>query len=228
MASALYDGQALLVGRTLDAAPAHIRAEYLPRLVRGEVVGSFATSEPDASTDLSADAMRTTATRVSGGYRLNGRKRWITNSCAADIMTTLCVVGGEHAMLLVDMHTDAVVVGEPDKKMGNRLQLTSDVEFTDVFVPDDHVIAEPGRGVGRRAEEPLVWPNGRQRNGCLAWPSARSTTPQPTCVRGVPLAPSLAHFSTGNSGWPSTPSLCRSCRLAVPEGGAQVRHPRLG
>jgi alkylation response protein AidB-like acyl-CoA dehydrogenase len=147
VASALYDGQALLVGRTLDAAPAHIRGEYLPRLVRGDIVGSFATSEPDASTDLSADAMRTTATRVAGGYRLNGRKRWITNSCAADIMTTLCVVDGEHAMLLVDMHSDAVVVGEPDKKMGNRLQLTSDVEFTDVFVPDDHVIAEPGRGL---------------------------------------------------------------------------------
>ena len=70
VASALYDGQALLVGRTLDAAPAHIRGEYLPRLVRGEIVGSFATSEPDASTDLSAEAMRTTATRVTGGYRL--------------------------------------------------------------------------------------------------------------------------------------------------------------
>jgi alkylation response protein AidB-like acyl-CoA dehydrogenase len=147
VASALYDGQALLVGRTLDAAPAHIRSEYLPRLVRGEIVGSFATSEPDASTDLSAEAMRTTATRVSGGYRLNGRKRWITNSCAADIMSTLCVVDGEHAMLLVDTHSDGVVVGEPDKKMGNRLQLTSDVEFMDVFVPDDHVIAEPGRGL---------------------------------------------------------------------------------
>ncbi|MDZ4232305.1 MAG: acyl-CoA dehydrogenase family protein, partial [Dietzia sp.] len=91
IASALYDGQALLVGRTLDAAPQHIRGEYLPRLVRGEIVGSFATSEPAASTDLSAEAMRTTAITVPGGYRLSGRKRWITNSCAADIMTTLCL-----------------------------------------------------------------------------------------------------------------------------------------
>ncbi len=147
VASALYDGQALLVGRTLDAAPAHIRGEFLPRLVRGEIVGSFATSEPEASTDLSAEAMLTTATRVSGGYRLTGHKRWITNSCAADIMTTLCLVDGQHAMLLVDMHADGVVVGEPDKKMGNRLQLTSDVELTDVYVPEDHVIAEPGRGL---------------------------------------------------------------------------------
>lgn len=147
VASALYDGQALLVGRTLDAAPDHIRLEFLPGIVRGELVGSFATSEPDASTDLSAAAMRTVATRVPGGLRLNGHKRWITNACAADIMTVLCVVDGVHAMLLVDMHSDGVDVGEPDLKMGNRLQLTSDVVLSDVFVPDHHVIAEPGRGL---------------------------------------------------------------------------------
>lgn len=146
-ASALYDGQALLVGRTLDGAPPHIRGEFLPRLIRGEIVASFATSEPDASTDLSAGSMRTRATAVEGGYRLNGHKRWITNSCAADIMTVLCVLDESQAMLLVDMHADGVAVGEPDLKMGNRVQLTSDVEFTDVFVPDEHVIAIPGKGL---------------------------------------------------------------------------------
>lgn len=147
VASALYDGQALLVGRTLNAAPEHIRAEFLPRLIRGEIVGSFATSEPAASTDLAATSMLTRATAVPGGYRLTGRKRWITNSCAADIVTVLCVVDDAQAMLLVDMHADGVAVGEPDLKMGNRLQLTSDVEFTDVFVPDEQVIAVPGRGL---------------------------------------------------------------------------------
>lgn len=146
-ASALYDGQALLVGRTLDSAPAHIRGEFLPRLIRGEIVGSFATSEPDASTDLSVESMRTRATAVAGGYLLNGWKRWITNSCAADIMTVLCVVDDSQAMLLVDMHADGVTVDEPDLKMGNRAQLTSDVHFNRVFVPDDHVIAIPGRGL---------------------------------------------------------------------------------
>lgn len=145
--SALFDGQALLVGTTLNNAPGHIRNEYLPRLIRGEIIGSFATSEPDASTDLSAGAMQTRATQASGGYRLNGHKRWITNSCAADIMTVLCLVDDQQAMLLVDMHSDGVHVREPDLKMGNRLQLTSDVTFTDVFVPDSHVIAVPGRGL---------------------------------------------------------------------------------
>lgn len=147
IASALYDGQAILVGKTLEASPAHIRNEYLPLLVRGEIVGSFATSEPAASTDLSAQAMKTAAKRVDGGFRLSGQKRWITNSCVADIMTVLCVVDGEQAMLLVDMHSDGVHVGDPDRKMGNRLQLTSDVHFDDVFVANDQVIALPGKGL---------------------------------------------------------------------------------
>src|SRR5258705_2135424 len=75
VASALYDGQALLVGRTLDAAPAHIRGEYLPPARRGWIVGSFATTEPDATTDLSAEAMRTTATQVTGGNRPKSPQR---------------------------------------------------------------------------------------------------------------------------------------------------------
>ena len=66
--------------------------------------------------------MKTAAKRVDGGFRLSGQKRWITNSCVADIMTALCVVDGEQAMLLVDMHSDGVHVGDPDRKMGNRLQ----------------------------------------------------------------------------------------------------------
>nr|WP_206379206.1 acyl-CoA dehydrogenase family protein [Sphingobium yanoikuyae] len=66
-ASALYDGQAILCGKTLERAPEPLRSRYLPRLARGELVGAFATSEPDASTDLSPAMMRTIATKVEGG-----------------------------------------------------------------------------------------------------------------------------------------------------------------
>src|ERR1700694_5397364 len=61
VASALYDGQAPLVGRTLDAAPAHIRGEYLSRLARGEIVGFLATSGADGSTAPSGGARAATA-----------------------------------------------------------------------------------------------------------------------------------------------------------------------
>ena len=147
-ASALYDGQAILCGKTLDRAPAHLRERYLPALVRGEIVGAFATSEPDASTDLSPQTMRTLATKTEGGWLINGRKRWITNSVAADFILVLCRTGDAQTFLLADMRQPGIVVGEPDLKMGNHAQLTADVVFEDAFVPDDHVVGRVGGGLG--------------------------------------------------------------------------------
>lgn len=147
LASALFDGQAILVGKTLERAPAHMRNKYLPALIRGEFVGSFATSEPQASTDLSAASMQTVATPVPGGWRISGRKRWITNSPVADWIVVLCRTGERLTMLMADMHATGLTVGAPDRKMGNHVQLTADVMFDDVFVPDDHVVGEEGGGL---------------------------------------------------------------------------------
>ncbi|MBA5686663.1 acyl-CoA dehydrogenase family protein [Rugamonas apoptosis] len=147
LASALYDGQAILVGKTLEQAPSAVRNKYLPGLIRGEFVGSFATSEPEASTDLSAGSMRTTATRVEGGWRIRGRKRWITNSVAADWIVVLCRTGERLTMLMADMRAEGVSVGKPDLKMGNHAQLTADVVFEDVFVPDERVLGTEGGGL---------------------------------------------------------------------------------
>lgn len=146
-ASALYDGQAILVGKTLERAPAHLRNKYLSALVRGDFVGAFATSEPEASTDLSPQVMQTTATQTEGGYLINGRKRWITNSVAADHILVLCRSGERQTMLLADMRAKGVSVGEPDRKMGNHAQLTADVIFENVFVPEDHVVGSEGSGL---------------------------------------------------------------------------------
>lgn len=140
LASALYDGQAILVGKTLDRAPEHLRRRYLPQLIRGEFVGCFATSEPEASTDLSVASMQTTATKVPGGYRVNGVKRWITNSPVGDRILVLCKTGDTLTMLLADMHDAGISVSAPDQKMGNHVQLTADVTFDNVFVADDHVV----------------------------------------------------------------------------------------
>lgn len=147
-ASALYDGQAILCGKTLERAPESLRSRYLPRLARGELVGAFATSEPDASTDLSPAMMRTIATKVEGDWRIDGRKRWITNSVAADFILVLCRSDDNaQTFLLVDMHQPGITVGDPDLKMGNHAQLTADVVFDDAFTPDENVIGAPGAGL---------------------------------------------------------------------------------
>lgn len=146
LASALYDGQAILVGKTLENAPG-LRERYLPQLVRGEFVGSFATSEPEASTDLSAASLQTVAEKVAGGYRITGHKRWITNAPVADRILVLCRTGESLTMLFADMHDPGIRVDAPDLKMGNHVQLTADVHFDRVFVPDDHVVMAPGAGL---------------------------------------------------------------------------------
>lgn len=147
VASAMFDGQAILVGTTLDRHGGALRELWLPKLVRGEFVGSFATSEPEASTELSAKATQTKATKVPGGWKLNGVKRWITNSVASDRTIVLCLAGGTLSTLFVDMHADGVSVSDPDLKMGNHAQLTADITFEDVFVPDADVLGELGSGL---------------------------------------------------------------------------------
>jgi alkylation response protein AidB-like acyl-CoA dehydrogenase len=147
IASALYDAQAILVGTTLNEAQPALRLDYLPRLVRGEFVASFATSEPGASTDLSAKSLKTVASPVNGGWALNGRKRWITNSPAADLIVILCRSVKGLSLLLADMHHPGITVLPPDIKMGNNPQLTADVILKDVFVPQDHLIGTEGGGL---------------------------------------------------------------------------------
>lgn len=148
IASALYDAQIILVGKTLDGASPDLRARFLKPLVAGALVGSFATSEPEASTDLSPATMRTVATKVDGGWRINGRKRWITNAVAADIVLVLCKSSEDRqTFLLVETRDNGVTVGDPDLKMGNHPQLTSDVVFENAFAPDEHVVGSVGSGL---------------------------------------------------------------------------------
>jgi alkylation response protein AidB-like acyl-CoA dehydrogenase len=146
----VYDGQCILNARALSFAVPEVRDAVLPGLISGDLVFAFATTEPDASSDLSPTSLRTVARRTDDGYLVDGRKRWITNSVVADWVTLLCRDGDEPAMtdLLVDMRTPGVSVGEPDLKMGHRGQLTADIVFDGVRVPGDHVLGEPGRGLG--------------------------------------------------------------------------------
>ena len=147
VAAALIDVQLILFGHTLKHAQPSLKEKLFPALCRGEIVGAFATSEPGASTDLSVKALKTEARKVEGGYRVSGRKRWITNAPVAHYMFVLCKIEAGMTMLLVDMSSDGVRVGEPDKKMGNHCQLTADVYFDDVFVPDENLVGESGAGL---------------------------------------------------------------------------------
>ncbi|TXH23359.1 MAG: acyl-CoA dehydrogenase [Mycobacterium sp.] len=145
----VYDGQCILNARALSFAQPHIRERVLPGLISGDAVFAFATTEPDASSDLTPTALKTVATRTPDGFTVNGGKRWITNSVVADWVCILCrdADTDDATMLLIDMHSPGVQVGEPDLKMGHRGQITADIVFDNVAVPADHALGEAGRGL---------------------------------------------------------------------------------
>lgn len=115
---------------------------WLPRMASGQVIGSFALTEPDVGSD--AASVRTTARRDGDHYILNGTKRYITNAPVADVFTLMARTGGEGAggvtAFLVPSGSPGLSLGATDRKMGQRGTRTCDVILTDCRVPADAVI----------------------------------------------------------------------------------------
>lgn len=114
------------------------KAKYLPALASGDLIGSFALTEPDAGSD--AMALRTTAKRDGDHYILNGTKRYITNAPSAGLFSVMARTAPERkadaiSCFLVEAGKPGMRVGTPDRKMGQRGALTCDVVFEDCRVP---------------------------------------------------------------------------------------------
>ncbi len=145
--AAVFDVHCILAGHALEWASPELQARYLAPLLDGSMIGSFATSEPNASTDLSVKALVTEAKFHADHIEINGHKRWITNSPVADFVVLLCKDEGRMTEVVVDLKAEGVRVGKPDKKMGNHGQLTADIRFEGVRMPLGNVIGERGEGL---------------------------------------------------------------------------------
>ncbi|MDO0977934.1 acyl-CoA dehydrogenase family protein [Mycolicibacterium frederiksbergense] len=146
----VYDGQCILVPQTLTYASEELRRQLIPELISGQTAFSFATTEPETSSDLTAERMHTVAEDTPAGYVVNGRKRWITNSIVAGWVSVLVRAGAgsdRATMLLIDLSSPGVRIGVPDLKMGHRGQITADVIFTDVLVPHANLLGHAGNGL---------------------------------------------------------------------------------
>jgi len=110
---------------------------------------AFGLTEPDAGSDSAAQ--KTTARKVEGGYILNGRKCFITNAPYAELfvifaMTTKGIGNKGISAFIVERDRPGVSTGAHENKMGLRLSAAADVLLENVFVPDDHLLGEPGTG----------------------------------------------------------------------------------
>ncbi len=117
---------------------------WLPRLASGEMIASFALTEPDSGSD--AASLRTTAIRDGDHYVVNGTKRYITNAPHAGMFTLMARTdpankgAGGISAFIVDAKTPGISFGKYDRKMGQRGAHTCDVIFADCRVPAANII----------------------------------------------------------------------------------------
>ena len=127
------------------------KKKYLPRLASGELIGSFALTEPGAGSD--AGSLTTSARRDGDHYVINGAKRYITNAPEAGVFTLMARTDPASkdargvSAFIVERATPGVTVGKPDRKMGQRGSHTADVIFDDARVPAANLIGGK-EGVG--------------------------------------------------------------------------------
>ena len=130
-------------GIVIDGTEAQKR-RYLPRLASGELVGSFALTEPDYGSD--AASLQTSARRDGNFFVLNGTKRFITNAPQAGLFTVMARTGAKDSgargvtAFLVEADTPGLGLGKPDAKMGQQGAQVCDVIFEDCRVPGEAII----------------------------------------------------------------------------------------
>ncbi|MFG1178621.1 acyl-CoA dehydrogenase family protein [Xanthobacter versatilis] len=130
-------------GIAIDGTPEQ-KAKYLPGLASGEIVGSFALTEPDVGSD--AGSVKTTARRDGDVYVLNGTKRFITNAPHAGLFTVMARTDPSQkgasgvSAFAVERGTPGLFTGKPEKKMGQQGAHVCDVIFDDCRVPASALI----------------------------------------------------------------------------------------
>jgi acyl-CoA dehydrogenase len=126
-----------------------LRDRWLPRVARGEAIAAFALSEPESGSD--AAALRTTAVRVSGGWRIEGRKTWISNGGIADFYCVFARTNPEAASPAKGISAFFVPAGSPGLVITERIGVMSPhplatLTFTGCVVPDDCLLGEEDDG----------------------------------------------------------------------------------
>ncbi len=123
------------------------RRKYLPKMVKGELIGAYALTEPTAGSD--AMSIRTKAVRSPDGryYLLSGTKQFITNAAFADVFNVFAKVDGDkHTCFIVERGTEGFTVGEEEHKMGIRGSSTASLFLENAKVPAENVLGEIGQG----------------------------------------------------------------------------------
>lgn len=114
------------------------KKKYLPKLATGEWIGCFGLTEPDGGSD--PGSMRTKAEKVSGGYKLNGAKMWITNSPIADLAVVWAKLDGEIRGFIIERDTDGFSTPKIEGKLSLRASVTGEIALDDAVIPEGNIL----------------------------------------------------------------------------------------
>jgi glutaryl-CoA dehydrogenase (non-decarboxylating) len=126
--------------------------KYLPRLVKGEIIGCFGATEPDAGSDLSS--MKTVAVERDDSFVLNGNKMWITLSPEADMGLFWAWTDKERGLrdgvscFIVDIKATPGIATSEIRKLGLACDEVGEVAFSDARVPKENLLGRRGDGYG--------------------------------------------------------------------------------
>jgi len=125
------------------------RRQYLPRLIRGEVLGAWGLTEANAGSD--AAAMRTTAARQGDCWVLNGSKNFITHGAIGGVIVVMAATDRSQShrgisAFIVEHGTPGMTAGKKENKLGMRASDTSEVIFQDCRIPSAQLLGEEGKG----------------------------------------------------------------------------------
>lgn len=139
----------LLVAGLLKDGNEAQKSRFLPELISGRMIGAFALTEADAGSD--AAALRTRATRVEGGWLLDGSKQFITSGKIAGLALVVAVTDpqvGKKGLsaFLVPTDRPGYTVDKVEHKMGQGASDTCGLRFENLFIEDDLLLGEPGQG----------------------------------------------------------------------------------
>jgi alkylation response protein AidB-like acyl-CoA dehydrogenase len=126
------------------------KRKYVPPCARGEVIASYGLTEPQAGSDSAATA--TTATKVAGGWRLQGTKMFMTNASVAGTYVVTAVTDKDAekhrriSAFILERGWKGISVAKKEDKLGVRASDTCIVNFDDVSVPEENLLGERGQG----------------------------------------------------------------------------------
>jgi alkylation response protein AidB-like acyl-CoA dehydrogenase len=149
VALSLLAHNSLCVGHIMSYGSEAQQQVWLPQLTSGKHTGAWALTEPEAGSDVRN--LKTIARKVDGGWMLDGKKHFVTNSPTSSLIIVIAKTeSGVHkdsaSAFVVEKHNPGVHVGRKDNKMGMRAAETAELVFESCHVPSEHVLGEIGQG----------------------------------------------------------------------------------